>query len=76
MTSKKGWSAKSSGCMLRAKISGKFQTDSHMGSAKIVRFSNIYGTKTYRGQRLQKFVYKGFGPVTKADQGVLWPAQK
>jgi hypothetical protein len=34
---------------------------------------NIYVTETYRGQRLQKFVYKGLGPVTKEDQGVLWP---
>jgi hypothetical protein len=30
-------------------------------------------TETYRGQRVQKFVYKGLGPVTKDDQGVLWP---
>jgi hypothetical protein len=22
---------------------------------------------------LQKFVYKGIGPVTKVDEGVLWP---
>ena len=34
---------------------------------------NIYTTETYRGQRLQKFVYKGMGPVTKTDEGVLWP---
>ena len=34
---------------------------------------NIYVTETYRGQRVQKFVYKGLGPVTKDDQGVLWP---
>jgi DNA-binding beta-propeller fold protein YncE len=34
---------------------------------------NIYTTETYRGQRLQKFVYKGLGPVTAKDQGVLWP---
>ena len=34
---------------------------------------NIYTTETYRGQRVQKFVYKGLGPVTKKDQGVLWP---
>ena len=34
---------------------------------------NIYITETYRGQRVQKFVYKGLGPVTKEDQGVLWP---
>ena len=40
-------------------------TDSH---------GNIYVTETYRGQRVQKFVYKGLGPVTKEDQGVLWPS--
>jgi DNA-binding beta-propeller fold protein YncE len=34
---------------------------------------NIYVTETYRGQRVQKFIYKGLGPVTKEDQGVLWP---
>ena len=34
---------------------------------------NIYTTETYRGQRVQKFVYKGLGPVKKEDQGVLWP---
>jgi len=34
---------------------------------------NIYTTETYRGQRVQKFVYKGLGPVTKKDQGVVWP---
>jgi DNA-binding beta-propeller fold protein YncE len=35
---------------------------------------NIYTTETYRGQRVQKFVYKGLAPVTKKDQGVVWPA--
>ncbi|MBZ5605538.1 MAG: hypothetical protein LAO79_24840 [Acidobacteriia bacterium] len=34
---------------------------------------NIFTTETYRGQRVQKFVYKGVGPVMKEDQGVLWP---
>ncbi len=34
---------------------------------------NIFTTETYRGQRIQKFVYKGMGPVTKQDEGVLWP---
>ena len=37
---------------------------------------NLYVTETYRGQRVQKFVYKGLGPVTKEDQGVLWPTKK
>ena len=34
---------------------------------------NIYTTETYRGQRLQRFLYKGLGPVAKQDQGVIWP---
>jgi DNA-binding beta-propeller fold protein YncE len=34
---------------------------------------NIYTTETYRGQRVQKFVYKGLAPVAKENQGVVWP---
>ncbi|MBV8818372.1 MAG: hypothetical protein JO022_08435 [Acidobacteriaceae bacterium] len=34
---------------------------------------NIFTTETYRGQRIQKFLYKGMAPVTKKDQGVVWP---
>ena len=37
---------------------------------------NIYTGETYRGQRVQKFVYKGLAPVTKEDQGVVWPGKK
>ena len=33
---------------------------------------NIYTTETYEGKRLQKFVYKGLGPVTRPE-GVPWP---
>ncbi|HKB10538.1 MAG TPA: hypothetical protein VKD69_07785 [Vicinamibacterales bacterium] len=36
---------------------------------------NLYTTETYRGQRVQKFIFKGIGPVTKKDQGVVWPAR-
>ena len=35
---------------------------------------NIYTTETYEGKRIQKFVFKGVGAVTKASQGVLWPS--
>ena len=35
---------------------------------------NVYTTETYEGKRLQKFVYKGVAPVTKHDQGTVWPA--
>ena len=34
---------------------------------------NIYTTETYRGQRVQRFVYKGLGTVAKLDQGTIWP---
>jgi hypothetical protein len=36
---------------------------------------NIYVTETYEGKRVQKFVYKGLGPVTKENQGVVWPTR-
>jgi DNA-binding beta-propeller fold protein YncE len=36
---------------------------------------NLYTTETYRGQRLQKFVYKGLAPVTKQNQGTVWPTK-
>jgi len=34
---------------------------------------NIYTTETYEGKRVQKFVYKGLAPVTRQNQGVVWP---
>ena len=34
---------------------------------------NLYTTETYEGKRLQKFVYRGIGPVPKQDQGTPWP---
>ncbi len=37
---------------------------------------NIYTTETYRGQRVQKFVYKGLAPVPAKDSGVPWPSDK
>jgi DNA-binding beta-propeller fold protein YncE len=36
---------------------------------------NIFTTETYEGRRLQKFAYKGIGPVAK-DQGTVWPKQQ
>jgi DNA-binding beta-propeller fold protein YncE len=33
---------------------------------------NIYTTETYEGKRVQRFVYKGIGPVSET-QGVVWP---
>jgi hypothetical protein len=34
---------------------------------------NLYTTETYTGARVQRFIYKGMGPVTTADQGVVRP---
>jgi hypothetical protein len=34
---------------------------------------NLYTTETYQGRRVQKFVYKGLAPVTKKEQGTVWP---
>ena len=36
---------------------------------------NIFTTETYEGRRLQKFVFRGVGPVAKKDQGTVWPAK-
>lgn len=37
---------------------------------------NIYTVETYEGKRLQKFVYKGTGPVKQMHQGVIWPTEE
>jgi DNA-binding beta-propeller fold protein YncE len=37
---------------------------------------NIYTTETYRGQRIQRFIYKGVAAVTEKDQRVVWPRTK
>ncbi len=34
---------------------------------------NLYTTETYHGQRVQRFMYKGLVPVTKKEQGTVWP---
>jgi DNA-binding beta-propeller fold protein YncE len=36
---------------------------------------NLYTVETYEGRRLQKFVHKGIGPVTRLDQGTVWPSK-
>lgn len=35
---------------------------------------NLYTTETYRGQRVQRFLYKGLVPVTTKQLGVAWPS--
>ena len=37
---------------------------------------NLYTAETYTGARVQRFIFKGLGPVTKRDQGVAWPANR
>jgi DNA-binding beta-propeller fold protein YncE len=37
---------------------------------------NIYTTETYRGQRVQKFNYKGISAVTSPHEGAPWPSGK
>jgi DNA-binding beta-propeller fold protein YncE len=34
---------------------------------------NLYTAETYTGARVQRFLFKGVGPVTKVAQGVAWP---
>jgi len=36
---------------------------------------NLFTTETYRGQRVQKFRFKGVSTVAKHDQGVVWPTR-
>ncbi|MGH7471857.1 MAG: hypothetical protein ACRENP_28230 [Longimicrobiales bacterium] len=36
---------------------------------------NLYTTETNQGKRLQRFVFKGIGPVTSKDRGVVWPVR-
>jgi hypothetical protein len=37
---------------------------------------NLYATETYTGARVQRFLFKGVGPVTKSAQGVVWPKSR
>ncbi len=48
-------------------------------SIAVDSMGNIFTTETYEGSRLQKFVFKGYGPVPAGaegenSQGVLWPS--
>jgi DNA-binding beta-propeller fold protein YncE len=35
---------------------------------------NVFTTETYRGQRVQKFHFRGLASITTKDQGVVWPS--
>ena len=37
---------------------------------------NIYTTETYEGKRVQKFLYRGIGPIPAENQGAPWPADR
>jgi len=37
---------------------------------------NLYTVETYEGKRVQKFDYKGVGPVSASTLTVLWPNGK
>jgi DNA-binding beta-propeller fold protein YncE len=37
---------------------------------------NLYTTETYEGKRLQRFLNKGVAPVSKHDQGTVWPSSR
>ena len=56
-----------------AKAAGSRASSTACTASRPTRKGNIYTTETYRGQRVQKFTYKGLAPVTKKDQGVVWP---
>ena len=34
---------------------------------------NIFTTETYEGKRVQKFIFKGIGPIPADNQGAPWP---
>ena len=44
-----------------------------MHSIAVDSKGNLFTTETYQGRRVQKFTYKGLGPVTKKEQGTPWP---
>lgn len=37
---------------------------------------NIYTTETYEGKRVQKFLYRGIGPIRAENQGAPWPQDR
>jgi hypothetical protein len=47
-----------------------------MHSIAVDSKGNLYTTETYQGRRVQKFVYKGLGAVTKKEQGTPWPTAR
>jgi DNA-binding beta-propeller fold protein YncE len=46
-----------------------------VGSIAVDSKGNVYTGEALEGKRVQKFIYGGLAPVTKANQGVLWPVR-
>ena len=36
---------------------------------------NLFTTETYEGKRVQKFIFRGIGPIPAENQGAPWPAR-
>jgi DNA-binding beta-propeller fold protein YncE len=36
---------------------------------------NVYTVETYQGKRLQKFTFRGIGPVSAQTTGTVWPGR-
>ena len=36
---------------------------------------NIYTTETYADKRVQKFLFRGVGPIPAENQGAPWPSR-
>lgn len=54
------------------RLPGMFHSPS---SVAVDSKGNLYTGENYEGKRVQKFVFGGLAPVTKINQGVLWPAR-
>src|SRR5438067_7857097 len=46
-----------------------------MHSIAVDSKGNLFTTETYQGRSVQKFVYKGLAPVTRKEQGTVWPTK-
>jgi DNA-binding beta-propeller fold protein YncE len=54
------------------RVPGQFY---NVGSIAVDSKGNVFTGEGLEGKRVQKFVYGGLAPVTKAAQGVLWPVR-
>ena len=56
--------------MMLVVVAYDVSTESEEGTRRLRRLARVCEN---RGQRVQRFVYKGLAMVTKQDQGVVWP---